>query len=140
VSLSALALLVAATAYAGFQWTIRSLVYPQFGSVRPTDFARYEKDHQRRVSVTVAPLFAGLIAATAAVVIWAPEGRPRWLVGLVIALLVAILATTAFLAVPLHRRLSEGFDPAAHQRLLAVDTLRVIAALGEVVAAAALVR
>jgi hypothetical protein len=140
MSLSALALLIAAAAYAGFQWTIRSLVYPQFASVRTADFARYEKDHQRRISVTVGPLFLALTAATAAVVIWAPVGRSRWLVGLAVALLIAILASTALLAVPLHRRLSDGFDPRAHRSLLAVDTLRLVAAVGEVAVAIALVR
>jgi hypothetical protein len=140
VSLSALALLAAATAYAGFQWTIRSLVYPQFGSVRAADFAQYERDHQRRVSVTVAPLFLALIAATAGVAIWVPAGRSRWLVGLAIALLIAILASTALLAVPLHRRLSHGFDARAHRQLLVVDTLRLVAALGEVGTALALAR
>jgi hypothetical protein len=37
--------------------------------------------------------------------------------------------------VPLHRRLSAGFDAAAHRRLLRVDLVRVLAATADVACA-----
>lgn len=126
------ALLLAATAlYAGFQWTIRIVVYPQFASVPGEAFARYEARHQQLVSWAVGPLFVADGAATIAAFVVGPR-LPAAVAGACLAL---VLGVTAFGAVPLHRRLSEGFDEAAHRRLLRVDTVRLGAALGAVAAA-----
>ena len=44
-------------AYAGFQWTVRVVVYPQFALVPPDRFAPDELAHQRRIRRVVGPLF-----------------------------------------------------------------------------------
>lgn len=126
-------LLVATSLYAGFQVTIRALVYPQFAGVPTQAFAAYERQHTRRVSFVVGPLFA-LFAAT---LVAAFASRPDvWCVAVAICF-VGILALTAWGAVPQHRRLSVAFEAAAHRRLLAVDSGRVALALLACVAAAA---
>ena len=43
-------------------------------------------------------------------------------------LLAVLLGATAFVAVPQHRRLTRGWDPAAYRALLRADLIRVIAA------------
>jgi hypothetical protein len=43
------------------------------------------------------------------------------------------------LAVPLHRRQSDGFEAATYRRLLAVDTVRLAAAVVEAAVAVVLV-
>lgn len=128
MSLTAVAYLAAATAYLGFQWTIRTLVYPQFARVGDERFAAYERAHQRLVARCVGPLFAALVAGAAAIVLDPPSGTPAWLPWMGAAATALILAVTAFAAVPLHRALSAGFDAGAHRRLLAVDTARLILA------------
>ncbi len=127
--------LVLAAAYAGFQWTVRVLVYPQFAAVPPAAFAAFERSHQRRVSRVVGPLFAGQGVTTVLLLVLRPAAVPLLPVLAGAACLAAVLGVTAFLAVPLHRRLDRGWDPAVHRRLLRVDGLRVAAATAGAAAA-----
>ena len=128
--------LVLTAAYAGFQWTVRFLVYPQFALVPADAFAAYERSHQRLVSRVVGPLFAGQGVTTLLLLTVRPAGVPLLPVLTAAACLAAVLGVTAFLAVPLHRRLDLGWDPAAHRRLLRVDGLRVAAATVDTACAA----
>lgn len=128
--------LVLTAAYLGFQCTVRFLVYPQFARVPADAFAAYERAHQRLVSRVVGPLFAGQGATTLLLLAVRPSGVPLLPVLGGAACLAAVLGVTALLAVPLHRRLDGGWDPAAHRRLLRVDGLRVAAATAGTVAAA----
>ena len=131
--------LVLTAAYAGFQWTVRVLVYPQFARVPAGAFAAYERSHQRLVTRVVGPLFAGQGVTTLLLLALRPAGVPMLPLLAGAACLAAVLGSTAFLAVPLHRRLDAGWDPDAHRRLLRVDGLRVAAAtLGTACAAWAL--
>jgi hypothetical protein len=121
VTTTGVLLLASTCLYAGFQWTIRVLVYPQFAAVGPAEFAAYERLHQRRVSFAVGPLFAFFgVSALAALVVC-----PGVASGVAAGCFAAILAVTAFAAVPLHRRLTGGFDQAAHRRLVIVDSVRL---------------
>jgi Domain of unknown function (DUF1772) len=128
--------LVLTAAYAGFQWTVRVLVYPQFARVPPDAFATYERSHQRRVTRVVGPLFVGQGATTLVLLAARPAGTPPAPVLAGAACLAVVLGVTALLAVPLHRRLDRGWDPAAHSRLLRVDAVRVAAATAGTAAAA----
>jgi len=122
--------LVATSAYAGFQWVIRVVVYPQLAEVSRADFPGYLDAYQRRVTYLVAPLFGALVVTTAMVV----RSSGPYLGGKVatVALLAALLGLTGFAAVPLHRRLSARWDAAAHRRLMQVDAVRVAVATANV--------
>lgn len=125
--------LVAVSLYAGFQWTVRIVVYPQFAGVGAEEFAAYERAHQRRISYLVGPLFAALVATSALLLVMRPaEFAQGWAVASV-ALVVAVLLVTGLLAVPLHRTLDRGWDSDAHRSLLRVDALRVAVATANVV-------
>lgn len=113
--------LVLTAAYAGFQWTVQMVVYRQFALVPPAAFAAYEAAHQRRISYLVGPLFAGQVATAAGLLV---TGVGGWRF-VSMALLAGILVVTGLLAVPLHRRLSGGFEPAAYRSLVRVDAARV---------------
>ncbi len=129
-----IALLTSAALYGGFQWTIRLVVYPQLARVGDRDFPAYEAAHQRAVSLAVGPLlFAFGVSSMAAMVT-----HPGRLTLLAAGAFAGILALTAFGAVPEHRRLSSGFDRAAHRRLLGIDSFRLGLALAAVAAAVAL--
>lgn len=123
-------------AYAGFQWTVRVLVYPQFARVPAAAFPAYERAHQRLVTRVVGPLFAGQGITTLLLLAVRPEGVPLLPVLAGAACLAAVLGVTAFLAVPLHRRLDAGWDAVAHRSLLRVDGVRVAAATAGALAAA----
>ncbi|SSC21637.1 Hypothetical protein KLENKIAIHU_210, partial [Klenkia terrae] len=131
--------LVLVAAYAGFQWTVRVLVYPQFAQV-PTGFAGYERSHQQRITRVVGPLFVGQGVTTLWLLVLAARGDAPALPVLAGAVCLAVvLVVTALGAVPLHRVLDAGWDAAAHHRLLRVDSVRVAAASLGVLAAAWLV-
>ena len=122
-------------AYAGFQWTVRALVYPQFALVPPAAFPAYERRHQQRISRVVGPLFAGQGVTTLWLLVDRPQGTPLPAVLAGAACLAIVLAATALGAVPLHRRLGEAWDDGAHRRLLRVDTVRAVAATAGTAAA-----
>jgi hypothetical protein len=128
--------LVLTAAYAGFQWTVRGVVYPQFAQVPAAAFPAYERAHQRRITPVVGPLFAGQGVTTLWLLAARPEGVPLLPVLVGGACLAVVLGLTGLLAVPLHRRLGEGFDDGAFARLLRVDTVRALAASAGTVAAA----
>ena len=123
-------------AYAGFQATVRFLVYPQFARVPADAFAAYERSHQRLVTRVVGPLFAGEGVTTLLLLAVRPAGVPLLPVLAGAACLAVVLGVTALLAVPLHRRLDVGWDTGAHRRLLRVDGVRVAAAVAGTACAA----
>ena len=122
-------------AYTGFQWTVRALVYPQFALVPPAIFPAYERRHQQLITRVVAPLFAGQGVTTLWLLAGRPEGTPLPAVLAGAVCLAVVLGVTALGAVPLHRRLAEAYDDAAHRRLLRVDTVRAVAATAGTAAA-----
>ena len=124
-----------AAAYAGFQWTVRALVYPQMTMVPPEAFPAYEHRHQRRVTWVVGPLFVGQAVTTLWLLVHRPPGTPLLAVLASAACLAAVLELTALGAVPQHRRLDRGWDPDVHRRLVHVDTLRALVATAGVAAA-----
>ncbi|HYY11915.1 MAG TPA: hypothetical protein VE781_13325 [Kineosporiaceae bacterium] len=118
---------LAAAAYAGFQLTVRLVVYPQFARVPAAASAQFEQAHQRLVTPLVGLLFGALALTCGGLLLAGPRVE-----GVVAAVLFgAILAVTAFGAVPAHGVLSRGFDAGTHRRLLRWDTLRVVLALGQ---------
>lgn len=125
VTIVAVLLVTSTCLYAGFQWTIRVLVYPQFASVPADSFTGYEREHQRRVSFSVAPLFAFFGASALVAVVRRPGAASVVVAGC----FVAIVGLTALAAVPQHRVLSAAFDGRAHRRLLVVDAMRLGCAL-----------
>jgi hypothetical protein len=124
-------------AYAGFQLTVRALVYPQFALVPPDAFPAYERRHQQRIARVVGPLFAGQGVTTLWLLVARPQGTPQLPVLLGAACLAVVLGATALGAVPLHRRLGTAWDDVAYRRLLRVDTLRAVAATAGTAAALA---
>ena len=122
-------------AYAGLQWTVRALVYPQFALVPPAAFPAYERRHAQRITRVVGPLFAGQGVTTLWLLADRPAGTPLAAVLVGAACLAVVLAATGLGAVPQHRRLTAAWDGAAYRRLLRVDTVRVVAATAGTAAA-----
>ncbi|MEP6980479.1 MAG: DUF1772 domain-containing protein [Nakamurella sp.] len=128
--------LLLTAAYAGFQWTVQVVVYRQFALVPAAVFVDYERAHQRRISLVVGPLFGGQVVTAAALLITGGG----WLRFVSMGLLAMILLITALVAVPLHRRLTAGFDAGAYRSLLRVDLARALLATVNAGVAAGLLR
>ena len=117
---------LAATLYmTGLMWFVQLVHYPLFADVGAEGFAQYSAKHQSRTTIAVAPM---LLEAAAAVALVAarPQNCPPWAAMLALAALAAIWASTAFLQVPLHGLLSNGYDAAAIRRLVDTNWIRTV--------------
>lgn len=106
--------------------------YPLMARVGEEGFADYERAHTVRTGIVVMPLMVVELASA----LWlaalppAPGLRPAaWAGG---ALVLLIWASTALLQVPAHQRLSGGWDPRAHRRLVATNWVRTVAWMARV--------
>jgi hypothetical protein len=116
--------LAATAAMMGLIWFVQVVHYPLFDRVGADHFTTYEAMHQRATSFVVGPLMAVegvsalIIAATARDIL----GLTLPLVGLV--LLAIIHASTVFLQVPAHAKLSKGHHPAVVRHLVRTNWIR----------------
>ncbi len=118
---------VAATwALVGVIWFVQLAHYPLFARVSRQGSAAYHCENQRRTTWVVGPLM--LIEAGTALALFGsrPTAVPLGAVWFGLILLVAVWLSTAFLQVPAHGKLAEGFDAAAVRRLVAGNWLRTL--------------
>jgi hypothetical protein len=93
----------------------------------PADgFVAFELMHRTRATAVLAVLAPIEIVATVGVVL-VVEDVSAWLAVGSAVLLVAIWSSTLLFFAPLHMRLSTGFDPAVHRRLVSTNWLRTVA-------------
>ena len=98
--------------------------YPLFRYVRAADYEDFQNLHMRRITWIVGPAMTTELV-TAGWLAWtSPPGLPPWMAWTGLRLIAFIWITTGLVQVPLHRRLTEGFDAAAHRRLIATNWLR----------------
>ncbi len=122
---SLLSMHAAATwALVGLIWTVQLVHYPLFAQVGADTFCAYHARHTRQITWIVAPLMAVELGTAALLVVlgaWAP-----WLLGSLVPLAFIWLATWR-VQIPLHVRLSAGFDAEVHRRLVASNWWRTTA-------------
>jgi hypothetical protein len=118
---------LAATAFmAGVIWYVQLVHYPLMAGWPHDDFAAWEERHRQRTGMVVIPAML-VESITAAILLWRrPAGVPPWLVWSAFVVLLGIHASTFLVQVPLHERLSAGWDAAAHQRLVASNWVRTV--------------
>jgi hypothetical protein len=113
----------------GIIWFVQVVHYPLFAKVGSAEFARYEAEHATRTGWVVGPLMC-LELATAALLLL-PRFRPDFVSSATTwsgaALVLVIWLSTAFLQVPLHNRLADGFDAGVVARLVHTNWIRTIA-------------
>lgn len=101
--------------------------YPLFRYVGAETFRAYQAAHMRRISWVVVPLMT-VEFATAVLLLWVrPAGLSIASVLLGIGLVLFIWVVTAVMQVPAHRRLTDGFSPAAHRWLVRSNWARTAA-------------
>jgi hypothetical protein len=118
---------VATLVLVGVIWTIQVVHYPLFAAVGTDGFAAYEAAHSTRITALIALPWAVQGLTTVALLLAPPAGQPRWLVWLAAALAVVPVLVTVALSVPAHQQLADGFDAAAHARLVGTNWLRTAA-------------
>ena len=112
---------------AGVVWFAQVVHYPLFDRVGTASFQAYETDNMRLTNYVVGPLIL-IEGVTAVALFWLrPEGVSFVQAVLGVALLFVIWLSTFSLQVPMHRVLTRGFDPSAHQKLVVSNWIRTIA-------------
>lgn len=153
MTISASSLLIAHAAVtwfmAGLIWFVQVVHYPLMRVVGTDSWIGYERSHQRRTTLVVAP--AMLLEAATAAMLLPPIARSLPLAGgsaellerpsvawLGAALLALIWLSTFLVQVPLHGRLERGFNQPAHRALVATNWVRTALWSARAVLAAAL--
>ena len=110
----------------GLIWTIQCVHYPGFRYVVPDVFVEFEAFHQRGISVVVVPLMLVELGASVALLAIAPPFLPLWWIFLGLALVVALWVGTFTVQVPLHRKLSQGYDGTVIRKLTRSNWFRTV--------------
>lgn len=111
----------------GLIWFVQVVHYPLMAKVGKESFSLYSQLHQRKTTLVVAgPML--LEAATAAALFGL---HPTLLLSPYFAvatgLLLVVWISTAFLQVPLHGKLANGFDESIISKLVLTNWIRTIA-------------
>jgi hypothetical protein len=119
---------VASTVYmVGLICFVQVVHYPLMGAIGDSEFSAYEQRHMSLTTWVVAPPML-VEAATALLLFWfRPTGVSIGFVWAGVVLLAIIWLSTAFLQVPCHETLSNGFDADVHRRLVSTNWIRVVA-------------
>lgn len=124
---------VATIMMAGVIWVIQVLHYPLFSAVGASEFRTYEAEHTTRITLIVLPLMAVEALTAMALVAEPPLNVPRWLLWLGLGLVGVVWFMTAFVHVPQHGRLAQGFDTTVHNALVTSNWIRTLAWTARVV-------
>jgi len=119
--------LVVTAFMAGLIWFVQVVHYPLMARVGRDGFVAYETAHTRLTTLVVAPAMLVEAITAGLLLFWAPAGVAAWMTWTGAALVLLLWISTAAVQVPLHGRLSNGFDAAAHQRLVRSNWIRTAA-------------
>ena len=114
----------------GLIWFVQVVHYPLMGKVGKAYFVAYENAHTRLTSwVTAPPMLLEL--GTGATLLYLNPGLALFQVNLIA--IVLIWASTFFIQVPLHGRLSQAFSEPAHRKLVRSNWIRTVLWTGKAV-------
>jgi hypothetical protein len=112
--------LVLAAWMTGVVWLVQMVVYPQMARVGVREFPAYHRGHTSGISFVVIPVMVLELFFAAAC--WWQQGTA--LSAGLLGGVVAIWVVTGLVQVPLHQRLSAGYDAKAIRRLVRTNGLR----------------
>jgi uncharacterized membrane protein len=122
-----LLLQVAFTCYlTGLIWTIQLVHYPLMAQVGPDHFSRYERLHAAAITPVVGPAMLAEAGLAAWLLLHRPTAVPAWMAWTGAALVLLIWIVTFGVSVPCHGVLSQGFNAAAHERLVQTNWIRTL--------------
>lgn len=108
----------------GLMWTVQVVVYPQFRSVPPSDFAAYASDHNVRIVAALALLAPAEIIFAAWLWLDTPAALGRGAVFAAGALLAIGWISTALYFGPLHGKFQDTYDLDRINQLISTNWLR----------------
>jgi hypothetical protein len=108
----------------GLIWFVQVVHYPLYEMVGREGFVEYERCHQQRTTIVVAPLMLLEALTAALLVFWPPNGVKLWMPWAGVGLLAVVWVSTFFWQVPAHQKLAAAFDSATHMNLVQSNWLR----------------
>jgi hypothetical protein len=122
----------------GLIWFVQVVHYPLMQHVGGGSYVAYQQAHMRRTTWVVAPLMLAEGLTAVILVLLLRSGPLAGTAWLNLGLVAGVWLSTAFLQVPCHRRLEQGFDAATARRLVRGNGLRTALWSGHALAALAL--
>ncbi len=108
----------------GLIWVIQVIHYPMFKNVGKDNFVAYHERHMALILWLVSPLMFVEISS-AVVIFWLGERSLTFFISL--GALFVVWASTALLQVPLHNKLTLGYDASTIDRLVSSNFWRTLA-------------
>ncbi len=136
--IAAVAQVVGSVGMFGVIWVMQVVHYPLMRFASGEQFARFETEHQTRISWVVGPLMLIEGVCVLAFLLAPPAGLPWWLPWAGAGVEAIAIGTTVFVSAPLHGRLNAHFDQATLDRLVATNWIRTIAWTGRAAVAIAM--
>ncbi len=90
----------------GLIWVVQCVHYPSFRFIDPDKFKAFHNFHSSKITWIVAPLMVAELLS--AMLLLVQHNSTFWLVQLILILLLWI--ATAFLSVPIHNKLTMGYN------------------------------
>jgi len=108
----------------GLIWFVQVVHYPLMAHVPEEAFVAYEQRHTHSTSFVTAPIMI-LELGTAGWLVWQSEQLAWfWWTNLLVVLL--LWASTFFIQVPLHNRLSNNYDHGTIRQLVRTNWIRTV--------------
>ena len=111
----------------GLIWFVQITHYPLMTQVGPDVFLAYEKEHKKRTTWIVGPLMVVELATAFGLLLVPVATVSTWLALLGLFLILVIWASTFFVQVPLHTRLSRQFCVSDVEKLVTTNWIRTTA-------------
>lgn len=111
----------------GIILVVQVVHYPLFHYVSRAHYTTYQTAHMYRITYIVLPVMTVELITALILLWWQPFGLPAWLLWAGLGLIAVIWVSTGLIQTPLHQKLTEGFDPDAHRRLVTTNWIRTIA-------------
>lgn len=111
----------------GAIWIVQVVHYPLFAGVGAGGWSAYEAQHQARITWVVGPAMVLELVTAVWLVAVPPANLPREALVAGAVLVGVLWASTAFVQVPLHAALGDGFQADLHARLVATNWIRTTA-------------
>ena len=108
-------------ALVGLIWTIQAVHYPLLKDVGQERFIAYHDRHMALITWVVGPLMLAEVSSAALLLYL---GERSVLFGISLGALVLIWVSTGLCQMPLHQRLTQGYDAPTLQRLVRTNIWR----------------
>jgi hypothetical protein len=111
----------------GVIWLIQIVQYPFFAKIGKENFVEYHSSHSFWITPIVAPMMILELITSALLIVYPPQYIDSKLIWLGLLFATTVWLSTFFLQIPMHEKLSQGFDSESHSFLVNSNWIRTIA-------------